>query len=76
METQDDNPLVQSLLDSAKKVIGCSEPTTAAFATDASSFTALGIPTPVFGPGNGREKAHTADEFIEIDQLEISRLAA
>ena len=40
-----------------------------AYATDASTFNVLTIPTPIFGPGHP-SKAHTRDEYIEIDQLE------
>jgi acetylornithine deacetylase len=38
------------------------------YATDAPFFAQLGIPTVVFGPGN-IEQAHTADEWIELQQL-------
>jgi acetylornithine deacetylase len=40
------------------------------YATDAAPIAALGIPTVVFGPGS-IEQAHTADEFISIDELEL-----
>ena len=38
-------------------------------ATDASAFTHLHIPTPIFGPGSAAQ-AHTSDEFITIEQLQ------
>ena len=39
------------------------------YGTDAAAISAVGVPTIVFGPG-AIAQAHTADEFIEIDQLE------
>ena len=41
------------------------------FGTDAAEFGATGVPTVVFGPGNIAQ-AHTADEWIEIDQLQTA----
>lgn len=38
------------------------------FGTDAAALSAAGVPTVVFGPGSIAQ-AHTADEFIEIDEL-------
>jgi acetylornithine deacetylase len=38
------------------------------FGTDAPHFAATGCPTVVFGPGS-IDQAHTADEWIEIEQL-------
>ena len=40
----------------------------AGFGTDASAFASTGIPTVVFGPGY-IDQAHTADEWIAVDQL-------
>jgi acetylornithine deacetylase len=39
------------------------------FGTNAASIAAAGIPTVVFGPGSIAQ-AHTADEWIAIDQLD------
>jgi acetylornithine deacetylase len=39
------------------------------YGTDAAALSAAGVPTIVFGPGSIAQ-AHTADEFIEIEQLE------
>jgi acetylornithine deacetylase len=39
------------------------------FGTDAAILSAVGVPTIVFGPGSIAQ-AHTADEFIELEQLE------
>jgi acetylornithine deacetylase len=38
------------------------------YGTDAPAFSDLGIPTVVFGPGSIAQ-AHTADEWIAIEQL-------
>jgi acetylornithine deacetylase len=38
------------------------------FGTDAAAIATMGVPTVVFGPGS-IDQAHTADEFIAIDQL-------
>ncbi|HCN30080.1 MAG TPA: acetylornithine deacetylase, partial [Verrucomicrobiales bacterium] len=39
------------------------------FGCDASKLSRAGIPAIVFGPGS-IDRAHTADEFIELDQVE------
>ena len=38
------------------------------YGTDAPAFAEVGAPTVVFGPGS-IEQAHTADEWIAVDQL-------
>jgi acetylornithine deacetylase len=38
------------------------------YGTDAPAFEQQGIPTVVFGPGS-IEQAHTADEWVAVDQL-------
>jgi len=49
---------------------GCDPaPTTVAFGTDAGLFARAGIPSLVLGPGS-IARAHTKDEYVEIDQLE------
>jgi acetylornithine deacetylase len=40
----------------------------APYGTDASVIGCGGVPTVVFGPGSIRQ-AHTADEFIAVDEL-------
>jgi succinyl-diaminopimelate desuccinylase len=44
-------------------------PATVAFATDAGVFAARGIPSVVMGPGS-IEQAHTAREWVAIDEVE------
>jgi acetylornithine deacetylase len=41
------------------------------YGTNAATIAAAGIPTVVFGPGS-IDQAHTADEWIAIDQLEAA----
>lgn len=41
------------------------------YATNASAIAATGIPTVVVGPGSITQ-AHTADEFIEVDALQLA----
>jgi acetylornithine deacetylase len=43
----------------------------APFGTDAAAISAAGVPTVVFGPGS-IEQAHTADEFIAIEELQLA----
>jgi acetylornithine deacetylase len=43
----------------------------APYGTDAAAFSAVGVPTVVFGPGS-IDQAHTADEFIEISEVELA----
>lgn len=42
----------------------------APYGTDGAAFSVVGVPTVVFGPGS-IDQAHTADEFIEIEELEL-----
>jgi acetylornithine deacetylase len=46
-------------------------PTTARYTTNAGFYSAAGIPTVVFGPGS-IEQAHTADEWISLEEVEAS----
>jgi acetylornithine deacetylase len=41
------------------------------FGTDAAAIAATGVPTVVFGPGS-IDQAHTADEFIDVDELRLA----
>jgi len=69
METNPDHPVVAALLAAAQETAGIRRTASVAYATDASAFHGRSIPTPIFGPGSIHQ-AHTADEYIEIDQLE------
>jgi len=39
------------------------------FGTNAISYAAVGVPCVVFGPGS-IDQAHTADEWISLEQVE------
>jgi len=54
-----------------RRVAGTCRTVGAAYATDAASLAAAGVPTVVFGPGS-IEQAHTADEWIALDSLEMA----
>jgi acetylornithine deacetylase len=41
------------------------------YGTDAAAVSAAGVPTVVFGPGS-IDQAHTADEYIAVDELELA----
>ena len=69
METNSQSPLVVNLFNAVKKTIPDAAIGVCRFATDAGSFSQRNIPTPVFGPGDEKQ-AHTADESIEIEQLQ------
>jgi acetylornithine deacetylase len=45
------------------------EPAGVYYGTDASQFSAIGVPAVVLGPGS-IEQAHTKDEWLALDQLE------
>ena len=47
------------------------EPTGVAFGSDASKFARAGIPSVILGPGS-IDQAHTADEYVDLDQVEMA----
>lgn len=73
----DSNPLpddrnagvAEKLLAAARTVTGRGEAIGVPFGTDASTIARAGVPSVVFGPGS-IDQAHTADEWLEIEQLE------
>ena len=50
-------------------LVGTNRAEAVAFGTEAGSFQELGIPTIICGPGSIKQ-AHTANEFIEVAQVE------
>ncbi|HIE50419.1 MAG TPA: M20 family peptidase [Armatimonadetes bacterium] len=70
LETPKDAPLVRRLAAIVQAVTG-REPALkgVAYGTDASKLARVGIPSVVFGPGSIL-RAHTAEEYLELDQLE------
>jgi acetylornithine deacetylase len=59
-----DSPIVKTL----KGILG-TEPVGAPYYTEAVDYTRAGIPTVICGPGS-IDQAHTADEYIELKQLD------
>jgi succinyl-diaminopimelate desuccinylase len=68
METDASLPLVRSFLHS----VGQKRPVGLHYFCDAAVLARAGIPSVVFGPGDIAQ-AHTADEWIELAQLERGR---
>ena len=71
LDDRDNGPLAERLCQAARAVAGQSEPIGVPYGTDASVFSALNIPTVVFGPGS-IHRAHTADEWLALDQLQLA----
>ena len=67
LETSPDHPIIQELL----KTTGCSEGKGVHYFSDASPISQGGTPTVLYGPGSIAQ-AHTADEWIEVEQLEVA----
>lgn len=62
-------PLAKRLIQAASDAGVASRATGVPYGTDAATFAAAGVPTVVFGPGSIAQ-AHTADEWIALDQVE------
>jgi acetylornithine deacetylase len=69
LEVPDDAHAVRACQDVLARLSLPTATTTAAFATDAGLFAEAGLPGVVFGPGS-IEQAHTAREFVAVDQVE------
>ncbi len=67
----DNGVLARQLGESIRAVTGQWQSIGVPYATDAPYIARLGIPTVVFGPGS-IEQAHTADEWISVEQLELA----
>ncbi len=65
----EDQAVVELLSESCDAVLGQHTIEGVAYCTDASVLDHAGIPSVVFGAGN-IQQAHSADEWIEIDQVE------
>ncbi len=66
-----DSDLAKRLSDSIKAVTGTCETEAVPYGTDASTLAAAGVPAVVFGPGDIAQ-AHTADEWIDLTQLDAA----
>lgn len=72
METAPDAEIVETLARAQQQVLGFEgELTGANYGTDGSKLSRAGIQTVVCGPGDIAQ-AHTANEFVEIEQLELA----
>ena len=64
----DNGALAASLSEAAHAVVGRCSSVGVPFGTNAAATAAAGIPSVVFGPGS-IDQAHTADEWLPIDEL-------
>jgi acetylornithine deacetylase/succinyl-diaminopimelate desuccinylase family protein len=69
LPSQRDSDIARRLGESVAAVIGKCEMEAVPYGTDASSLAEVGIPSVVFGPGDIAQ-AHTADEWIELEQVD------
>lgn len=63
--------IADRLVGLVRKVNGRGEKVGVPYATDAAFLASVGVPTVVFGPGSIAQ-AHTVDEWIPIDELELA----
>jgi acetylornithine deacetylase/succinyl-diaminopimelate desuccinylase family protein len=68
LDTPTDAPLVRRLLEVCRGVHGQEAPRGVDYFANTGSFQEAGIVSVLFGPGDISE-AHTADEFLELEQL-------
>lgn len=68
METSEDAAIVQVAINACRSVQGTAVITGVPYGTDASKFTAVGVPAIVFGPGS-IDQAHAAVEWISCEQV-------
>ena len=68
METLENAHIVQVAANACRTVLGNANITGVPYGTDASKFTAVGVPAIVFGPGS-IDQAHAAVEWVECQQV-------
>jgi len=71
LSDSDNGSLAASMLGAIQSVTGPKETLGVAYGTNASTIAAAGVPSVVFGPGSIAQ-AHTADEWLPLDELEAS----
>jgi acetylornithine deacetylase len=71
LETPPDAPIVGRVCAAVTAVLGQAVTTGVAYGTDASKYQRCGIPSVVCGPGDIAQ-AHTAEEWVEIAQVEAA----
>ena len=64
----DNGALADRLAAVLQRVLGCGKKIGVPFGTNASRIAVVGVPTVVFGPGSINQ-AHTADEWLSLDEL-------
>ncbi len=65
---RDNGALAERLVAVLRRVLGRGEKIGVSFGTNASRISVANVPTVVFGPGS-IDQAHTADEWLSIDEL-------
>lgn len=68
LDTPREAPIVRAMERACLEVLGEFKIAGVPYGTNASKFVEAGIPSVVFGPGDIRQ-AHTADEYVAVDQL-------
>ncbi len=68
LDTPPTDPVVRALEQASQAIRGGSRIVGVPYGTNASKFAEAGIPCVVFGPGH-IQQAHTADEFVSLDQV-------
>jgi acetylornithine deacetylase len=71
LSDRNNGPLAAALVRVAGPVFPQCRAVGVPYGTDASVISATGLPTVVFGPGS-IDQAHTADEWIEVEQLDLA----
>ncbi len=71
LANDNNDELSDRLVSAAKEVRGECRKIGVPFGTDAAQFATTGVPAVVFGPGSV-EQAHTADEWLSLDELEAA----
>lgn len=65
---QENGPLAEQLQATVNELFGSCDIVGVPYGTDASKIAKAGVPSVVFGPGS-IEQAHTADEWLSLDEL-------
>ncbi|RLS53207.1 MAG: M20 family peptidase [Planctomycetota bacterium] len=68
---EDNGPLADELLSVVAEVAGPHQKIGVPYGTHASTIASFGVPSVVFGPGSILQ-AHTKDEWLAIDELELA----
>ncbi len=71
LETSPSERIVQTVSKASQEVAGCASLEGVPYGSDASKLARAGIPSVIFGPGS-IDRAHGADEFVELDQVRLA----